>query len=102
MGSLLKKPIFTPATKAESGHDQNLTEEDARAFVGESLYEELRDRSVDLYVRGAEYAAERGVILADTKFEFWIRQRPRHPHRRDPHAGQLAGTGRRTIGARVR
>lgn len=68
--SKLDEPIFTPATKAESGHDENLTESDARDFVGDSLYEELKRRSVMLYERGTEYASDRGIILADTKFEF--------------------------------
>jgi len=68
--SRLPEPIFTPATKAQSGHDENLTEPDARALVGDVVYEELRRRSIDLYLRGAEHAAERGIILADTKFEF--------------------------------
>jgi len=68
--SRLPDPIFTPATKAHSGHDENLTEPDARALVGDAVYEELRRRSIDLYLRGAEHAAERGIILADTKFEF--------------------------------
>ncbi len=68
--SRLDEPIFTPATKAESGHDENLTEAEAREFVGDALYEELKSRSISLYLRGAEYAAERGIILADTKFEF--------------------------------
>ena len=70
--SRLPEPVFTPATKAESGHDENLTEVDARAHVGDELYEELRKRSVDLYLRGAELAAPRGIILADTKFEFGL------------------------------
>jgi len=70
MASKLPEPIFTPATKAESGHDENLTEAESRAFVGNDLYEELKVRSMDIYTRGAEYAAERGIILADTKFEF--------------------------------
>jgi phosphoribosylaminoimidazole-succinocarboxamide synthase len=70
MASKLPEPIFTPATKAESGHDENLSEADARAFVGNDLYEELRARSLAIYVAGAEYAAARGIILADTKFEF--------------------------------
>ncbi|MEN8114712.1 MAG: phosphoribosylaminoimidazolesuccinocarboxamide synthase [Actinomycetota bacterium] len=68
----LPEPIFTPATKAESGHDENLTEAEARAFVGDEQYEELRRRSIDLYLKGAEYAAEHGIILADTKFEFGL------------------------------
>jgi phosphoribosylaminoimidazole-succinocarboxamide synthase len=70
MASKLPEPIFTPATKAESGHDENLSEADARAFVGNDLYEELRARSLAIYTAGSEYAAARGIILADTKFEF--------------------------------
>lgn len=70
MGDRLDDPIFTPATKAASGHDENLTEVEARATVGDDLYEELRRRSIDAYRRAADHAAERGVILADTKFEF--------------------------------
>jgi phosphoribosylaminoimidazole-succinocarboxamide synthase len=70
MADKLPLPIFTPATKAASGHDENLTEAEARAELGHSLYEELRRRSIDLYLRASEYAAQRGVILADTKFEF--------------------------------
>ncbi len=72
MASKLPEPIFTPATKAESGHDENLNEADARAFVGNDLYEELKTRSLDIYNRGADYAASKGIILADTKFEFGL------------------------------
>ena len=72
MASRLPEPIFTPATKAESGHDENLTEADARALVGNDRYEALRRRSLDLYAAGAAYALERGIILADTKFEFGL------------------------------
>jgi phosphoribosylaminoimidazole-succinocarboxamide synthase len=68
----LPEPIFTPATKAESGHDENLTEAEARDLVGDGLYEDLKARSMAIYLAGAEYAAERGIILADTKFEFGI------------------------------
>jgi phosphoribosylaminoimidazole-succinocarboxamide synthase len=70
MGDRLAEPVFTPATKAPSGHDENLTEEEAREAVGDGLYAELRDRSIDVYLRAAEHAAGRGVILADTKLEF--------------------------------
>jgi len=70
MASRLPTPIFTPATKAEDGHDENLTERESRALVGSDLYEELKARSIDIYLTGATYAAERGIILADTKFEF--------------------------------
>lgn len=66
----LEEPIFTPATKAQSGHDENITEKETRDLVGDTLYEELRKRSVDIYLRASEHAASRGVILADTKFEF--------------------------------
>ena len=66
----LSEPIFTPATKAASGHDENITEEQTRTLLGDDLYEELRARSIDIYQRATEYAAQRGVILADTKFEF--------------------------------
>ncbi len=72
MASKLPEPIFTPATKAESGHDENLTEAQARAFVGDDVYEELRSRSLAIYATGSAHAAERGIILADTKFEFGI------------------------------
>jgi phosphoribosylaminoimidazole-succinocarboxamide synthase len=72
VASKLSEPIFTPATKAETGHDENLTEAEARAFVGDGLYEELRDRSISIYQQGARHAASRGIILADTKFEFGI------------------------------
>ncbi len=70
--SRLDEPVFTPATKAETGHDENLTAGDARALVGGELYEELHKRSIELYEVGAEYAAEWGIILADTKFEFGL------------------------------
>ncbi|HHC09217.1 MAG TPA: phosphoribosylaminoimidazolesuccinocarboxamide synthase [Actinobacteria bacterium] len=70
--SELPEPIFTPATKAADGHDENLTEAQARALVGDERYEELRRRSIDLYLRGRAYAADRGILLADTKFEFGV------------------------------
>ena len=68
----LPEPIFTPATKAEIGdHDENVDFERAAEIVGDrALMEELRRISIEVYERGAEHAAERGIILADTKFEF--------------------------------
>ena len=68
----LPEPIFTPATKAEIGdHDENVDFERAAEIVGDrALMEELRRVSIEVYQRGAEHAAERGIILADTKFEF--------------------------------
>jgi phosphoribosylaminoimidazole-succinocarboxamide synthase len=70
MADKLEEPIFTPATKAVTGHDENITEAQTRELLGDELYEELRRRSIDIYTRANEYAAEKGVILADTKFEF--------------------------------
>ena len=63
--------IFTPATKAEQGqHDENIGYDDLVARVGRELAKQLSQRSIDLYTRGADYAIERGIIVADTKFEF--------------------------------
>ena len=66
----LPEPIFTPATKEESGHDVNISYEDAARRIGDALAASLRDRTLALYTRAAEYAATRGIIIADTKFEF--------------------------------
>ncbi len=68
----LPAPVFTPAAKAAAGHDENLTAVEARALVGAETYDELRTRSIDLYLAAADHAAARGVILADTKFEFGL------------------------------
>jgi phosphoribosylaminoimidazole-succinocarboxamide synthase len=70
-GSKLPAPIFTPATKADLGeHDENVTFEKVAADVGDAVATRLRDLTLELYSRAAEIAADRGVILADTKFEF--------------------------------
>ena len=74
----LPEPLFTPARKNDHGHDENLTPSEARAALGDARYEELRDLTLDLYTWAAAYAAQRGIIIADTKFEF----------------GREAGTGR--------
>jgi phosphoribosylaminoimidazole-succinocarboxamide synthase len=66
----LPEPIFTPATKEESGHDQNIPFEEMARRVGRQTAEALRARSLDVYRRAAEYAAGRGTLLADTKFEW--------------------------------
>ncbi|MFO0863685.1 MAG: phosphoribosylaminoimidazolesuccinocarboxamide synthase [Gemmataceae bacterium] len=68
----LPEPIFTPATKAESGHDENISFERMAIDVGSDLAEDLRRRSIDVYRRAAEYARARGIILADTKFEWGL------------------------------
>jgi phosphoribosylaminoimidazole-succinocarboxamide synthase len=72
MADKLPEPIFTPATKATSGHDENITEAHTRTLLGDARYEQLRDLSLSIYTKGAEAAAARGVILADTKFEFGV------------------------------
>lgn len=69
-GDRLPEPIFTPATKAEEGHDENIDFDRMVQIVGGPLAEVLRDRSLSLYREGSDHAAERGLILADTKFEF--------------------------------
>jgi phosphoribosylaminoimidazole-succinocarboxamide synthase len=68
--SRLPEPIFTPATKADLGHDENVTFETVAAAAGEELAARLRDLTLTLYRRAAEHAAACGLILADTKFEF--------------------------------
>lgn len=69
-GSRLDDAIFTPATKAQSGHDQNLSFEEACQLAGADTMRRVRDWTLNIYVRAAGYALERGIILADTKFEF--------------------------------
>jgi phosphoribosylaminoimidazole-succinocarboxamide synthase len=66
----LAEPIFTPATKEQSGHDENISFERMVEIVGPEVSEELRRRSMDVYQRGAEFARSRGIIIADTKFEW--------------------------------
>jgi len=66
----LPEPIFTPATKAESGHDENISFEQAKEIIGDETATTLRDRSIAVYQKAADYARERGLILSDTKFEW--------------------------------
>jgi len=66
----LPEPLFTPATKAESGHDENISVAQAGDIVGADVADELRDRSIAVYQKAAAYARERGIIIADTKFEW--------------------------------
>lgn len=70
--SKIDPPIFTPSTKAETGHDQNITWEQMVATVGPKPAEELRRRSLDVYQRARDYADGRGIIIADTKFEWGL------------------------------
>jgi phosphoribosylaminoimidazole-succinocarboxamide synthase len=66
----LPEPIFTPTTKAEVGHDESITFDQACELVGRDVMTAVRDRSIELYRRANEYARSRGVIIADTKFEW--------------------------------
>ena len=66
----LPEPIFTPATKAQTGHDENISFERAAALVGDGLARRLRDLTLTIYQRAARYAESKGIIIADTKFEF--------------------------------
>jgi phosphoribosylaminoimidazole-succinocarboxamide synthase len=69
----LPAPMFTPATKAPQGeHDENISFAEMQSLVGEELAEQLRQRSLEVYAHGARHAQERGIILADTKFEFGL------------------------------
>jgi phosphoribosylaminoimidazole-succinocarboxamide synthase len=68
----LPEPIFTPSTKATSGHDENISFDDTVARIGQPLAEKLRDTSLAIYKSAAEFASARGIIIADTKFEFGL------------------------------
>ena len=68
--SELPKPIFTPATKAEEGHDENISEARVREILGDETTSFLRDTSLRLYNEARNYARSRGILIADTKFEF--------------------------------
>ncbi|HEY9531496.1 MAG TPA: phosphoribosylaminoimidazolesuccinocarboxamide synthase [Burkholderiales bacterium] len=68
----LPEPIFTPATKAESGHDENITFAEMQKLIGAELAAKVREISIRLYKEAADFAATRGIIIADTKFEFGL------------------------------
>jgi phosphoribosylaminoimidazole-succinocarboxamide synthase len=68
----LPEPLFTPSTKAEEGHDENISEDQVRDILGEKVTAQLRDTSTQLYSEAREYARSRGIIIADTKFEFGL------------------------------
>jgi len=68
----LPEPIFTPSTKAKEGHDINVSYEFVKEQIGEALASELKEKSIALYRKASDYAASKGIILADTKFEFGI------------------------------
>jgi phosphoribosylaminoimidazole-succinocarboxamide synthase len=69
----LPQSLFTPATKAESGHDENISEAQAGEIVGKDLISKLRELTLSIYERGVEHGLEHGIIIADTKFEFGMK-----------------------------
>lgn len=68
--SRLPRPVFTPASKAQSGHDENISFDNVSERIGQDLAERLRSLTLQIYARAARYAEDRGIIIADTKFEF--------------------------------
>ncbi|MGC8707074.1 MAG: phosphoribosylaminoimidazolesuccinocarboxamide synthase, partial [Desulfurella sp.] len=66
----LPEPIFTPSTKAESGHDQNITFEQMSNMIGNDIASQIKDISLKIYDKASQYALEKGIIIADTKMEF--------------------------------
>ena len=71
-GDMFPEPLFTPSTKAEEGHDENITVAQMEDLVGKELTERLAQASIDVYATARDYAKEKGIIIADTKFEFGI------------------------------
>ncbi len=69
----LREAIFTPSTKAETGHDENISYDEMAKITGDDMAEKIRKTSIELYTRAADYARTRGIIIADTKFEFGTR-----------------------------
>lgn len=70
--SMIESPLFTPSTKAEEGHDENISFIEACEIAGEDLMNDIREKSLNIYTTAREHARERGIIIADTKFEFGI------------------------------
>ena len=91
----LPEPIFTPATKAQSGHDMNISEAQAAELVGRRVLDRARELTLSLYREGAAHAASRGIIVADTKFEFGLLPDDGRP------AGSSADPDRRGDDARL-
>ena len=71
-GSELPEPIFTPSTKAETGHDENITFEEMKKIIGAQLAEEVKLKSISIYKKANDLARKKGIIIADTKFEFGL------------------------------
>jgi len=93
----LPEPIFTPATKAETGHDVNISEDEAATLIGRDLVTRLKALTLEIYRRGAAHAETRGIIVADTKFEFGLARRSADAPRAKGE-GTAARSGATTIG----
>ena len=85
----LPEPIFTPATKAETGHDVNISEEEAGRLIGADLVAKLKALTLEIYSRGVAHAESKGIIIADTKFEFGLA--PASPSRHSAEGAQADG-----------
>jgi phosphoribosylaminoimidazole-succinocarboxamide synthase len=91
----LPQPIFTPATKAETGHDENISEEAAGQIVGAALIARLKSLTLEIYSRAVKHAESRGIIIADTKFEFGLA--PASPSRRSVADAAADGSDRDVV-----
>ena len=87
----LPEPIFTPATKADSGHDVNISEGEAGRLVGEELIARLKALTLEIYRRGVAHAESKGIIIADTKFEFGLAPASPDSSRRSPEGAKPDG-----------
>jgi len=87
----LPEPIFTPATKAESGHDINISEEEAGRLVGADLIAKLKALTLEIYSRGVAHAESKGIIIADTKFEFGLASASPNSSRRSAEGAKADG-----------
>ncbi|HET7694080.1 MAG TPA: phosphoribosylaminoimidazolesuccinocarboxamide synthase [Vicinamibacterales bacterium] len=92
----LPEPIFTPATKAETGHDVNISEEEAAAIVGRPLIDRVKALTLEIFRRGCAHAESKGIIIADTKFEFGLA--PASPSRRSADGAKADGSSANIIG----
>ena len=88
--SRLPEPIFTPSTKEEQGHDINISFREVENIIGKELSEKLRDTSLRIYSRAREIAEKKGIIIADTKFEFGVYHGDINAHRRVAYSGFIA------------
>jgi phosphoribosylaminoimidazole-succinocarboxamide synthase len=94
----LPEPIFTPATKAETGHDINISEEEAGRLVGHELIAKLKALTLEIYRRGAAHAESKGIIVADTKFEFGLAPASPNSSRRSAAGAKADGVDENLIG----